>query len=160
MQREKGYTLCFRKYPESRTLLHILNFSLSALCARRPYKALLHGSLFSGFRALLSPGGHPSDPSFIALGQHRGILLTGTEAWQPCSSKSIFACSHWKLELFTQHSLSALLLHVSRLGSTDIPLSLDGWITPASLHCFCFSVGFVWGRSIFLFLSAQAMHSP
>lgn len=125
-----------------------------------PVKPCCMSYFFFGFRALISPGEHPSDPSFIALAQHEGILLMGTEAWQYCNSKSIFACSHWKLELFTHNSLSALLLHVSSSGSTDIPLSLDGWFTPAILHWFRFAAGFVWVGSIFPFLSVQAMHSP
>lgn len=105
-----------------------------------PVKACCVSYLFFRFRAFISPGEHPSDPSFIALAQQEGILLMGTEAWQHCNSKSISACSHWKLGLFTHHSWSALLLHVSSSGSTDIHSSVFRWLVHScqpALVLFC-----------------------
>ena len=144
MQREKGYTLWFRKYPEPRTVLQVLNSCWSALCARRPCKAPQHefSHLFLGFRASVCPGGHPSDPSFIALAQHEHIFLMRPEAWQHYNSNSISVCSCWKSGLSTHHSSSAPFLCVSSLGSTATPLPSNGWFSPVSLHWFCFSAGF------------------
>lgn len=162
MQKRKGYTPWFRKYSEPRAVLRVLNSCWSALCTMRPCKAPLHefSHVFLGFWASMSPGGHLSDPSFIGLAQHKCILLMGPEACQHCNSKRISVCSCWKLDLFTHHSSSAPFLCVSSLGSTDTPLPLGGWFSPFSLHWFCFSAGFAWCRSILLFLSVQAMHSP
>lgn len=136
--------------------------SSQLLCTTRPCKAPVHefSHLFLGLRASMSPGGHPSDPSFVAVAHHKRILLTGPEAWQHCNSNSISVCNCWKLDLFTHHSSSATFLCVSCLGPMDAPLPSDGWFSPVRLHRFCFPAGFASGKSILLFLPVQAMHSP